>query len=258
MPTSLDGATLLARFDGIRRFARGGRRAPHKPLLLLYALARLKHDRQTEVRFNAAEAVLRPLIRSYGPWGTEPRLSYPFSRLINDRLWRLPDAETLVDAKGNVWEMLARERDAVAGFTPDVLAAFARLVSSARVLKDSSPFGVRVVLTSQSSLTMGAGEGSGSVTARLEGGRPAGAPPRLGRAVERRRRGPGSRGLSKAELRVRLRLRRTRYEEAERVGTSSPPPRGVRPIRPYGDAPPSAAPRRRPPRGAPGGTDLSA
>jgi hypothetical protein len=39
--------TLIARFDGIRQFAQGGRRAPHRPLLLLYALARLKHDRQT-------------------------------------------------------------------------------------------------------------------------------------------------------------------------------------------------------------------
>jgi putative restriction endonuclease len=40
---------MLARFDGIRQFTRGGRRAPNKPLLLLYALARLKHDRQTEI-----------------------------------------------------------------------------------------------------------------------------------------------------------------------------------------------------------------
>ena len=31
--------------NGIRQFALGGRRAPHKPLLLLYGLARLKHDR---------------------------------------------------------------------------------------------------------------------------------------------------------------------------------------------------------------------
>jgi putative restriction endonuclease len=71
----LDRETLVARFDGIRQFARGGRRAPHKPLLLLYALARLKHDRQTEIRFNATEAVLlQPLLRSYGP-GAVPRTS---------------------------------------------------------------------------------------------------------------------------------------------------------------------------------------
>jgi hypothetical protein len=48
----LDREILLARFDGIREFARGGRRAPHNPLLLLYALAHLNHDRQTEVRFQ--------------------------------------------------------------------------------------------------------------------------------------------------------------------------------------------------------------
>ena len=41
----LDRETLIARFDGIRQFRQGGRRAPNKPLLLLYALARLKRDR---------------------------------------------------------------------------------------------------------------------------------------------------------------------------------------------------------------------
>jgi hypothetical protein len=45
----LDREAMLARFDSIRQSTRGGRRAPNKPLLLLYALARLKHDRQTEI-----------------------------------------------------------------------------------------------------------------------------------------------------------------------------------------------------------------
>jgi putative restriction endonuclease len=74
---ALDRETLLARFDGIRQFARGGRRAPNKPLLLLYALARLKHDRQAEVRFNATEAIVNPLLRSFGPWVAEPTSPLP-------------------------------------------------------------------------------------------------------------------------------------------------------------------------------------
>jgi putative restriction endonuclease len=77
---------LIARFEGSRQFTQGGRRAPHKPLLLLYALARLKHDRQAEVKFSAAEAVLRPLLRTYGPWGGQPRVAYPYGRLITDGL----------------------------------------------------------------------------------------------------------------------------------------------------------------------------
>jgi hypothetical protein len=71
----LDRETLRARFNGVRQFARGGRRAPHKPLLLLYALARLKHDRQAEIRFNATEATVNPLLRSYRPWGSGAQVS---------------------------------------------------------------------------------------------------------------------------------------------------------------------------------------
>jgi putative restriction endonuclease len=123
-PLPFDRETLLARFDGIRQFARGGRRAPHKPLLLLYALARLKHDRQTEIRFNATETIVNPLLRSYGPWSSGAHVSYPYGRLVNDGLWHLPARAQLLDANGNVREGVARERDAPAGFTPDVLATF--------------------------------------------------------------------------------------------------------------------------------------
>ena len=101
--------TLLARFDGIRQFARGGKRAPNKPLLLLYALARLKHDRQAEIRFNMTEAALQPLLRVYGPWGGSARVSYPYGRLVGDGLWQLPDRADLFDAGGNISGRGSRE-----------------------------------------------------------------------------------------------------------------------------------------------------
>jgi putative restriction endonuclease len=109
----LDRATLLARFDGIGQFARGGWRAPHKPLLLLCALARLKHDRQAEIRSNATEAIVNPLLRSYGQWGSGAHVSYPYGRLVNDGLWHLPDRGQLLDAKGNI-----REGSRVSGTRP--------------------------------------------------------------------------------------------------------------------------------------------
>jgi putative restriction endonuclease len=120
----LDRETLLARCDGIRQFAGGGRRAPHKPLLLLYALARLKHDRQAEIRFNATEAAVHPLLRVYAPWGASAGVSYPYSRLVSDGLWQLPNRADLFDAGGNIREGVARERDVPAGLSPDVLATF--------------------------------------------------------------------------------------------------------------------------------------
>jgi hypothetical protein len=121
----LDRETLLARFDGIRQFARGGRRAPHKPLLLLYARARLKHDRQTEIRFNATEAIVNPLLRSYGPWGSGAHVAYPYGRLVNDGYGSCPIAPSS-STQGQPPPGVARERDAPAGFTPDVLATFER------------------------------------------------------------------------------------------------------------------------------------
>jgi hypothetical protein len=70
---------------------------------------------------------VNPVLRSYGPWGSGAHVSYPYGRLVNDGLWLLPDRAELVDATGNVRERLARERDAPAGFTPDVLATFERV-----------------------------------------------------------------------------------------------------------------------------------
>jgi hypothetical protein len=70
------------------------------------------------------EAALQPLLRAYGPWGASARVSYPYSRLVTDGLWQLPDPAGLFDAGGNIWEGMARQRDARAGFAPDVLATF--------------------------------------------------------------------------------------------------------------------------------------
>jgi hypothetical protein len=69
---------------------------------------------------------VNPLLRSYGPWGSGAHVSYPYGRLVNDGLWHLPARAQLLDAKGNVREGVARERDAPAGFTADVLATFER------------------------------------------------------------------------------------------------------------------------------------
>jgi putative restriction endonuclease len=69
---------------------------------------------------------VNPLLRSYGPWGSGAHVSYPYGRLVNDGLWELPNRAQLVDAKGNVRERAARERDAPAGFSPDVLEIFKR------------------------------------------------------------------------------------------------------------------------------------
>jgi putative restriction endonuclease len=76
----------LERVEGIRRWTRGGERAPHKPLLLLLVLGRLQHDGDHALRFLDIETDLADLLREFGPpRSTSP--GYPFHHLTNDGLW---------------------------------------------------------------------------------------------------------------------------------------------------------------------------
>src|SRR5262245_28003008 len=51
----------------LRTWKRGERRAPHKPLLLLYALARIQEGAPRLVDFVEAEPVLASLLDRFGP-----------------------------------------------------------------------------------------------------------------------------------------------------------------------------------------------
>jgi putative restriction endonuclease len=83
----------LARVNSVRRWSRGGERAPHKPLLLLYALGRLQCTGSTAVPFVDAEPALNRLLQEYGPAGRTTSPAYPFHHLQTDGLW-------LVEAEG--------------------------------------------------------------------------------------------------------------------------------------------------------------
>ena len=79
----------LSKVAGIRQWESGGKRAPHKPLLLLYAFGRLQTaGRNISLPYVDVEASLQNLLDDFGP----PRKStpaFPFRRLANDGLWIL-------------------------------------------------------------------------------------------------------------------------------------------------------------------------
>lgn len=94
-------AQFIDRLGKLRQFSATGRRAPHKPLLLLYALAQLKHHGRDRVKYRDAERVLTPLLQAYGPTGTRARVANPFARLarISHRAMARSDRR-LADADG--------------------------------------------------------------------------------------------------------------------------------------------------------------
>jgi putative restriction endonuclease len=78
----------LERAAGLRQWTGNGTRAPHKPLLLLYALGRFQEDAEGELRYSAVEADLARLLAEYGPaHRTTP--AYPFHHLVSDGVWEV-------------------------------------------------------------------------------------------------------------------------------------------------------------------------
>src|SRR4051794_11345120 len=67
--STVDTTEFLDKLAGLRRHSGNGVRAPHKPLLLLFALAQFKAG-EDKIGYRQVDAVLPTLIRTYGPQGT--------------------------------------------------------------------------------------------------------------------------------------------------------------------------------------------
>ncbi len=92
---------LKNRFEQITVWKRGGQRAPHKPLLVLYAIGRLLRDDPRMVDFNQVDKDLGTLLREFGPQRKSIHPEYPFWRLKNDGLWELNNTENVGIREGN-------------------------------------------------------------------------------------------------------------------------------------------------------------
>lgn len=131
---------LVGLFASITQWERGGKRAPHKPLLLLIALAQIQNSKHSSIRFSEADTRLGCLLRDYGP-PTKARPEYPFWRLQSDGLWEVPGHSEIVVTSGGDASKASLLRIDPIGRLPDaitrVLAARPALVNRiARLLLD--------------------------------------------------------------------------------------------------------------------------
>src|SRR3990167_8494168 len=83
---------VLDAFENIRRAQRAGVYAPHKPLLILLALARVQRGEPRLVDFAAVDGQLKQLLAEFGPSSAAKSRHYPFWHLATDgsgTLWEL-------------------------------------------------------------------------------------------------------------------------------------------------------------------------
>lgn len=82
-------AELLRRIADLSVWEREGQRAPHKPLLLLWALGRCARGEDRVTAYADVHEGVRPLLVEFGPPRRSYRTEYPFWYLRNDGLWEV-------------------------------------------------------------------------------------------------------------------------------------------------------------------------
>ena len=108
----------LEKIQGIKQWSRDGKRAPHKPLLILYALGRLQRTGTSASSFVEAEPIVDRMLADFGP-PNKTSSAYPFHHLESDGFWNV-DA---LDGYSGTSRIRLRANAATGSFSPDLEAA---------------------------------------------------------------------------------------------------------------------------------------
>lgn len=119
---------ILQAFDRMRVWQRGDRRAVHKPLLVLFALARVGAGETALMDWNDAEPRLKALLEEFGPDGSGSSRHHPFWHLQTDGLWQLEGPPSILARPPSATPTLGelRANHVRGGFPPALRRALLR------------------------------------------------------------------------------------------------------------------------------------
>ena len=91
----MDRESIAHKFEQLKVWKSAGERAPHKPLLVLYAIGKLLRGESRLLRYSEIDGNLGNLLREFGPRQANYGTQYPFWRLQNDGVWEISDADKI-------------------------------------------------------------------------------------------------------------------------------------------------------------------
>ena len=133
-PYSLDATEILRNFIGLTVWQRRHERAPHKPLLALWAIGRCLRGDDRLVEYKTVHTELGTLLKKFGPLRKNYKPQEPFWRMQKDGIWQIPKANQVsVQSNGSVAPTELRKLGIVGGLTESVHELFRR--DSAKALE---------------------------------------------------------------------------------------------------------------------------
>ena len=87
--TCMNSGDPWQRFQGLRVWTDKRRRAPHKPLLALWAIGRCLRNEPRLAHFELIDRELTRLLRRFGPHRKVIHTEFPFWRMSNDDVWEV-------------------------------------------------------------------------------------------------------------------------------------------------------------------------
>lgn len=113
----MDRKALLDAVENINIWKKHSQRAPHKPLLILYALGRFQTERSERFEYEEIKDSLKGLLIDFGPNRESYDTKDPFVRLQRDGIWHLSIERDSIELNDR-WLL---NNHVTGGFNSDVL-----------------------------------------------------------------------------------------------------------------------------------------
>lgn len=113
---------ILQQFETLRQWGSGGERAPHKPLLVLYAIGKILRGEDRLISYvDDIEENLKNLLREFGPRRDNYNPHFPFWRMQNDGIWEVTNANSIRQtASGDAYITDLRNYNVSGGFNETI------------------------------------------------------------------------------------------------------------------------------------------